>query len=279
MLKSEAGERSSDDDDEEDEDIDNEYSKSALLMQGKDGKKKKKGGSNSGSKPTSRSSTPVQNQQQDPATSDTLNQAAKSLKDAGSKRGHDSNVTSSPSSSSKKQKFNSSTGVASSAIRSNSPLTVTSGTERSGSPAVRSGTPSTEGQQQQGITESAIRRYLSHKPMTTTDLMRKFKTKKTGLSKEQTLSAIAAILKKIKPDQEKIDGKLHLSIKPKSWFGSIFFFHLKVTNIRCDVASPEYITFFFFEVLSCPWREIAFVNQTQHFYFGMWFLSTAYQFL
>ena len=67
-----------------------------------------------------------------------------------------------------------------------------------------------------GITESAIRRYLSHKPMTTTDLMRKFKTKKTGLSKEQTLSAIAAILKKIKPDQEKIDGKLHLSIKPKS---------------------------------------------------------------
>jgi len=51
--------------------------------------------------------------------------------------------------------------------------------------------------------------------MTTTDLMRKFKTKKTGLSKEQTVSAIAAILKKIQPHQEKIDGKLHLSIKTK----------------------------------------------------------------
>ena len=51
--------------------------------------------------------------------------------------------------------------------------------------------------------------------MTTTDLMRKFKTKKTGLSKEQTVNAIAAILKKIQPHQEKIDGKLYLSIKAK----------------------------------------------------------------
>ena len=54
-----------------------------------------------------------------------------------------------------------------------------------------------------------------HKPMTTTDLMRKFKTKKTGLSKEQTVTAIASILKKIQPNQEKIDGKLFLSIKTR----------------------------------------------------------------
>jgi len=50
-----------------------------FIFAGKDGKKKKKNGSNNGSKPTSRSSTPVQNQDQ--MTSDTLNQAAKSLKD------------------------------------------------------------------------------------------------------------------------------------------------------------------------------------------------------
>ncbi|XP_066929749.1 general transcription factor IIF subunit 1-like [Clytia hemisphaerica] len=208
MLKSESGERSSDEEDD-DEDIDDQYSKNAMLIQGKDGKKKKKNGSNNGSKPTSRSSTPVQHQKdQDSSTSDTLSQAAKSLKDAGSKRGHDSSSV--PSPGSKKQKFNSSV---SSGGRSNSPLTVPSsaGNDRSASPAVRSSTPS-DGH---NITESAIRRYLTHKPMTTADLMRKFKPKKTGLSKEQTVSAIAAILKKIQPHQEKIEGKLYLSIKNK----------------------------------------------------------------
>ena len=64
------------------------------------------------------------------------------------------------------------------------------------------------------ITESTIRRYLAHKPMTTTDLVRKFKTKKTGLTKEQTVSTIAAILKRIGPEKQHIDGKLYLSIKP-----------------------------------------------------------------
>ena len=77
----------------------------------------------------------------------------------------------------------------------------------------RSGTPSSDGQ---AITEDAIRKYLSHKPMTTYDLVRKFKTKKTGLTKEQTLKAIATILQKIQYTQEKIDGKLYLSINRKN---------------------------------------------------------------
>lgn len=63
------------------------------------------------------------------------------------------------------------------------------------------------------INEASIRRYLSHKPMTTTDLVRKFKTKKTGLTKEQTVSTIAAILKRIGHEKRRIDGKLYLSIK------------------------------------------------------------------
>lgn len=247
MLKKESGIGGSSDEEEEeeeeDEDIDNEFSKSAVFMQGKDGKKKKgKSGSNSGSKPGSRSSTPVQSDQ----STDTLSQAAKSLKEgkAGSKRSMD---RSSPSPQSKKQKLGSivtgsrnspsgsrsatpsdggsKTGSKRGMDRSspspqgkkqklgsivtgsrNSPLLTDS---RSGS---RSGTPSDGGNT---ITEEAIRRYLTHKPMTTTDLMRKFKLKKTGLSKEQTVNAIGTILKKIQPHQEKIDGKLYLSIKTK----------------------------------------------------------------
>ena len=50
--------------------------------------------------------------------------------------------------------------------------------------------------------------------MTTTDLVKKFKHKKTGLTKEELVSTIAAILKRIGPERETIDGKLYLSIKP-----------------------------------------------------------------
>lgn len=64
-----------------------------------------------------------------------------------------------------------------------------------------------------GITEEAVRRYLSHKPMTTKDLLKKFKTKKTGLTSEKTVQQIAAILKKIVPEQKMIKGKLYLSLK------------------------------------------------------------------
>ena len=52
--------------------------------------------------------------------------------------------------------------------------------------------------------------------MTTTDLVKKFKTKKTGLTKEQTVSTIAAIVKRIGPEKQHIDGKLYLSIKSAS---------------------------------------------------------------
>jgi len=207
MLKKETGENSDEDDDdeedeeEEDEDIDNEFSSSAVFMQGKDAKKKKgRSGSSSSSKPGSRSNTPIQADQ----TDETISKAASTLKEGkgGSKRAHDN---ASPSGHSKKQKL----ANAAAAQRSESPKT---DAFRTITPAARPSTPADSGN---GITEESIRRYLTHKPMTTVDLMRKFKTKKTGLSKEQTVNAIAAILKKIQPHQEKIDGKLYLSIKSK----------------------------------------------------------------
>ena len=180
----------------DEDNIDNEFSSSAVFMQGKDKKKKGRSGSNPSSKTGSRSNTPINVEQ---GAGDTLSQAAASLLKegkAGSKRGHE---TSTPSPETKKQKL------------SGSPKTVMDNV-RTGSPAVRPGTPSDSGN---GITEEAIRRYLTHKPMTTTDLMRKFKSKSKGMSKEQTVNAIATILKKIQPHQEKIEGKLYLSIKSK----------------------------------------------------------------
>ena len=73
--------------------------------------------------------------------------------------------------------------------------------------------PGSRGSPEVGITEDAVRRYLSHKPMTTKDLLKKFKTKKTGLSSEQTVQQIAAILKRIQPEKKMIKGKLYLSLK------------------------------------------------------------------
>ncbi|CAL4092884.1 unnamed protein product, partial [Meganyctiphanes norvegica] len=64
-----------------------------------------------------------------------------------------------------------------------------------------------------GVTEEAIRRYLMRKPMTTIELLQKFKNKKTGLSSDQLVRAIAAILKKINPIKQMVKGKMYLSIK------------------------------------------------------------------
>ncbi|XP_037088073.1 general transcription factor IIF subunit 1-like [Pollicipes pollicipes] len=64
-----------------------------------------------------------------------------------------------------------------------------------------------------GITEEAVRRYLTRKPMTTTELLQKFKSKKVGLSSDQLVPVIAQILKKINPNKQTIKGKMYLSIK------------------------------------------------------------------
>jgi len=65
-----------------------------------------------------------------------------------------------------------------------------------------------------GITEDAVRKYLMRKPMTTTELLQKFKSKKTGLSGEQLVNVMTLILKKINPIKQTTQGKMYLSIKP-----------------------------------------------------------------
>ncbi|KAH6940920.1 hypothetical protein HPB50_010368 [Hyalomma asiaticum] len=66
----------------------------------------------------------------------------------------------------------------------------------------------------EGITEESVRRYLLRKPMTTTELLQKFKSKRTGLSSEKLVNTIAQILKRLNPEKQTIKGKLYLSIKP-----------------------------------------------------------------
>ena len=62
-----------------------------------------------------------------------------------------------------------------------------------------------------GITEELVRRYLMRKPMTTKELLIKFRN--TGLSKEARVTQLAQILKRLNPDKKKIQDQLYLSIK------------------------------------------------------------------
>ncbi|XP_018303388.1 general transcription factor IIF subunit 1 [Mycetomoellerius zeteki] len=72
------------------------------------------------------------------------------------------------------------------------------------------------GTNESGITEDAVRRYLMRKPMTTTELLQKFKSKKTGLTSEQLVNIMTQILKKINPTKQTIKNKMYLSIKAQS---------------------------------------------------------------
>ncbi|XP_012947013.1 general transcription factor IIF subunit 1 [Aplysia californica] len=64
-----------------------------------------------------------------------------------------------------------------------------------------------------GISEDAIRRYLMRKPMTTKDLLQKFKSKKLNMTNERITTVIVQLLKKINPDKKTINKKLYLSLK------------------------------------------------------------------
>lgn len=67
-----------------------------------------------------------------------------------------------------------------------------------------------------GSTEEAVRRYLMRKPMTTTELLKKIQSKKTGVSSDELVEMMTAILKKINPSKQRIQGKMYLSLKA-SW--------------------------------------------------------------
>ncbi|XP_043479540.1 general transcription factor IIF subunit 1-like [Leptopilina heterotoma] len=74
-------------------------------------------------------------------------------------------------------------------------------------------TPFTPSSSESGITEEAVRRYLMRKPMTTTELLQKFKSKKTGLTSEQLVNTMTGILKRINPTKQTIKNKMYLFIK------------------------------------------------------------------
>ncbi|XP_034115925.1 general transcription factor IIF subunit 1 [Drosophila albomicans] len=63
-----------------------------------------------------------------------------------------------------------------------------------------------------GITEEAVRRYLKRKPLTATELLTKFKNKKTGVSSDRLVETMTKILKKINPVKHTIQGKMYLWI-------------------------------------------------------------------
>merc|ERR1719430_984651 len=65
----------------------------------------------------------------------------------------------------------------------------------------------------EAISEEAVRRYLKRRPMTTTDLLKKFRSKKTGIQNAQLVQLLANILKKINPHKQKVKGVTYLSLK------------------------------------------------------------------
>lgn len=65
----------------------------------------------------------------------------------------------------------------------------------------------------EAISEEAVRRYLKRRPMTTIDLLKKFRSKKTGLQNAQLVQLLAHILKKINPHKQKVKGVTYLSLK------------------------------------------------------------------
>ena len=61
--------------------------------------------------------------------------------------------------------------------------------------------------------EDAVRRYLMRKPMTTIDLLQKFRSKKTGLSNDKLVHTLGQILKRLNPEKQTMKEKMYLFIK------------------------------------------------------------------
>lgn len=63
-----------------------------------------------------------------------------------------------------------------------------------------------------GLNEESVRRYLFRKPMTTTELITKFRKLK-NVQRDNLVETMTSILKKIKPIKQTIQGKMYLSLK------------------------------------------------------------------
>ncbi|KAK7588079.1 hypothetical protein V9T40_005324 [Parthenolecanium corni] len=87
-------------------------------------------------------------------------------------------------------------------------------TESPGGSEPASKKPRLEPSSDLGISEEAVRRYLTRKPMTATELLQKFKKPRTNLNSEQLVNVMTQILKKINPIKQTIKNKMYLSLKP-----------------------------------------------------------------
>lgn len=203
MLAREEG-RESFDEEDEDPDQDEVKGTSALFLQG-DKKRKKKSGSGSSTSSNSRSSTPTA------ALDGAANTIAAAVSKLSQERpGTPSKVKKRPANAAKKGTAGEEGSPAAKKPRvSPAPSSVgTGGGSRTSTP-----TPTGTEDGPQGITEEAVRRYLTRKPMTSKDLLQKFKSKRTGLTNDETVKKIAAIVRKLQPEQKTIKGKLYLSLK------------------------------------------------------------------
>jgi len=63
--------------------------------------------------------------------------------------------------------------------------------------------------------EEDVRRYLARKPMTTTEILKKIKSRKTGIPKEELMPLLVSALKRINPHKQKVKGIMYLSLKTK----------------------------------------------------------------
>ena len=74
--------------------------------------------------------------------------------------------------------------------------------------------PSTSATSEESSLEEDVKRYLARKPMTTTDILRKIKSKRPGMTKDELLPLLVSALKRINPHKQKVKGVMYISLKP-----------------------------------------------------------------
>lgn len=219
--------------DEEKEDEKNgkskEKDKDGKEKEGKESKKKKKAKKNKSKKSESDKKDSSSDFSSDSSDSDTAS-AKKKPKDKKSKEGVGSNLSSANNSRSASPSVSQFDSNKRKMTGSNMPTTDLTGSDNSNSPVSTpakkvktditpslpptfAGIVNATSKDDYGITEEAVRRYLMRKPMTTTELLTKFKNKKTGVSSEKLVETMTQILKRINPVKQTIQGKMYLSIK------------------------------------------------------------------
>lgn len=191
---------------EDSDDSDIDESKPWNQIQSKSSKSSvKSGGSDQGSAPTSRAQTPVK---EVPESVKNVPESVKNVQES------IKNVQeSSKSVQGVKRKLTDSTPASPAASSSSASNPATpSGQPSGGSSSGQPGSKKSKSSDSEGLSEEAVRRYLTRRPMTVRDLIKKFKKSWSG-TKQDLMNSIVNILKKINPDKQTIRGELHLSLK------------------------------------------------------------------